>query len=142
MPMANIYHFLRVFTQVVAPGYNFRVYVLRTILLYEADFNLNNKHVGCNMIYKVEKRKVLANVQYGSHKKKTIYHALNKRLTFDILRQQKEGAGICSCDLKLCYNIIVRSFTLLAMSRAGVGWGVELAIVSMFKAIQLLKYNV
>ena len=84
----------------------------------------------------------MANEQYDSHKKKIIYHALNKRLTFDILRQQKEGAGICSCDLKLCYNIIVRSFTLLAMSRAGVGWGVELAIVSMFKAIQLLKYNV
>ena len=48
---------------------NFRVDKLRTILLYEADFNLNNKYIGQGMMHKAEKAKVLAKEQYGSRKK-------------------------------------------------------------------------
>ena len=99
---------------------NFRVEKLRTILLYEADFNLNNKYIGRDMMEKAEKGKVLAKEQYGSRKRKAaITHALNKRLTFDILRQKREKGGICSCDLKSCYDRIVHSFVALAMKRVG-----------------------
>ena len=110
---------------------NCRVDKLRTILLYEADYNLMNKHVGRDMMSKAEKALILANEQYGSRKRKAaITHSLNKRLTFDILRQQKKGGGICSCDLKSCYDRIIHSFVALAMRRAGL---VESATVCMLK---------
>ena len=119
---------------------NFRVGRLRTILLYEADFNFNNKILGMRMMQEAEKNKVLAREQYGSRKKKTaIECALNKRLTFDILRQIKVPAGICSCDLKSCYDRIVHSFASLAMQRAGAPVA---AVESMFTTIQKLKHVV
>ena len=119
---------------------NYRVDRLRTILLYEADFNMNNKYLGRDMMQQAEKRKILANEQYGSRKKKAaILHALNKRLTFDILRQQKQNAGICSCDLKSCYDRIVHSFAALAMRRAGAA---ESSTTSMFSTIQKLQHKV
>ena len=119
---------------------NCRVDKLRTILLYEADYNLMNKHVGRDMMSKAENALILAKEQYGSRKRKAaITHALNKRLTFDILRQQKKGGGICSCDLKSCYDIIIHSFAVLAMRRAGVA---ESATVCMFETIQKLKHQV
>ena len=95
---------------------NFRVGRLRTILLYEADFNFNNKILGMRMMHEAKKIEVLARDQYGSRKTKTaIDCALNKRLTFDIIRQDKMPAGICSCDLKSCYDRIVHSFASLVM---------------------------
>ena len=69
---------------------NYRVDKLHTILLYEADYNLMNKHVGRDMMNNAEKALILAKEQYGSRKRKaSITHASNKRLTFDILRQKK-----------------------------------------------------
>ena len=118
----------------------FKVDKLRTILLYEADFNMNNKYVGRDMMYKAEAAQLLAKEQYGSRKRKAaISHALNKRLTFDIMRQQKKRGGICSCDLKSCYDRIVHSFAALAMRRAGAA---KSATVSMFDTIQKLKHQV
>ena len=87
---------------------NYRVDKLRTILLYEADFNQNNKFLGKLMMMRAEEGGVLAKEQYGSRKQMTaIECALNKRLIFDILRQTKKPAGICSCDLKSFYDRIV-----------------------------------
>ena len=80
---------------------NLRVDKLRAIILFETDFNLNNEYIGRDMMSKAEKVLILAKEQYGSRKRRTaILHALNKRLTFDILRQEKKGGAICSCDLK------------------------------------------
>ena len=57
---------------------NRRVGKLYKILLYEADFNMNNKHIGSDMMQTVEK----GEEQYGNMKRKTaILHSLNKRLT-------------------------------------------------------------
>ena len=66
---------------------NCRIDKLRKILLYEVNFNTNNKYMGRDTMKTVEKGKILAKEQYGSRKRKTvILHALNKRLTFEILR--------------------------------------------------------
>ena len=81
------------------PG-NYNINRLRTILLYEADYNFNNKILGRRMMFDAESNNVIAPEQYGSRKNRTaIECALNKRLIFDILRQTKKPAGICSCDL-------------------------------------------
>lgn len=51
---------------------------------------MNYKHLGRDMIRTAENGKIQAKVQFSSRKRETeILHALNKRLTFDILRQQK-----------------------------------------------------
>ena len=85
-------------------------------MLYEADFNFNNKILGRKMMQNAEAHDLLALEQYGSRKKKTaIECALNKRLIFYIFRQTKRPAGICSCDLKSCYDRLVHSFALMAM---------------------------
>jgi hypothetical protein len=43
---------------------NFRVDKLRAILLYEANFNQNNKKLGRDMMYTVEQLQVVAKEQY------------------------------------------------------------------------------
>ena len=58
---------------------------------------------------------------------------------FDILRQQNNGAGICSCGLKLCYNRIVHAFLVLTTRSSGV---TESVTFSMFDTIQKLKHQV
>ena len=55
------------------------------------------------------------------------------------MRQQNKKGGICSCDLKSCYDRIVHSFAALAMRRAGAA---ESATISMFDTIQKLKHQV
>ena len=91
-------------------------------------------------MYHAEKNWLLAREQYGSRKNKTaIECALNKRLIFDILRQTKLPAGICSCDLHSCYDRVVHSFAPIAMQRAGAP---KTAVESMFKTIQKLKHVV
>lgn len=88
-----------------------------------------------------ENAKILVIEQHGSRKRKTaIHHALNKRLIFDILRQQQKNAREqCSCDLKSCYDRIVHCFASLAMRRAVVA---ESAPVSMFSTIKKLNNTV
>lgn len=92
------------------------------------------------MMSKAEKALILAKDQYGSRKRKAaITHALNKRLAFHILRQQKKEGGVYSCDLNSCYNRIIHAFTVLAIKRAGV---TESVTVCMFETIQKLKHQV
>ena len=50
---------------------NFRIDWLRIILLYEADYNFNNKMLGKMMMYHAEKENRLAPEQYGSRRSKT-----------------------------------------------------------------------
>ena len=87
-----------------------------------------------------ERYEILAPEQYGSRNKMSaIECALNKRLIFDILRQTKKPAGICSCDFHSCYNRVVHSFASMAMQRAGAP---SSAIASMFDTIRNLKHTV
>ena len=60
-------------------------------------------------------------------------------LIFDILRQTKQPPGICSCDLKSCYDQIIYNFAAFAMQRAGLP---RTAVESMLTTIQKLKHAV
>ena len=85
-----------------------RVDKLRAILLYEADFNQNNKMIGRNMMYTAEDLNLIAKEQYGSRKSlSAIDHSLNKTLTYDLIRQLKKPGALCSNDAKSCYDRIV-----------------------------------
>ena len=102
------------------PGVS-QVTKLRTILLYEAGFNHNNKLMGRAMMQYAEKHHLLAPEQYGSRKAHSaIYQCVNKVLTFDILRQTKSPGALCSNDAKSCYDRIAHGAAGLAMQRCGV----------------------
>jgi hypothetical protein len=119
---------------------NFNVNKLRAILLFEADFNFNNKRIGRALMWKAEDEQWLAPEQYGSRKNHSaIDHCLNKRLSFDILRQYKQSGAICVNDMKGCYDRIVHSVASLCMQR----WGMpKPPIRMMLHTIQHLKHYV
>jgi hypothetical protein len=59
---------------------------MRTIQLMNAEFNMNNKKLGRDVMWFAESHNVLALEQFGSRKNhQSILAALNKRLTMDIL---------------------------------------------------------
>ena len=83
---------------------------LRTITLLEADFNFNNKVLGKMTMDHAEKNNLLAKEQYRSRSgKKAIDHAVHKRLTYDIIRQLRIPAALCSNDAKSCFDRMVHS---------------------------------
>jgi hypothetical protein len=86
------------------------------------------------MMNHAESLKVLPCEQYGSCKHlHAVIVALNKRLTFDLLRQRQQAGAFCANDAKLCYNWMVHSMMTLSMRRLGVA---KDPILSMFKLLQ------
>ena len=111
---------------------------LRTIVLFEADFNYNNKWLGRSMMEAAMKNDQLAKEQYSTPGKKSIDHALNRRLLFDLIRYKKSSLAMTSCDLKSCYDRIAHVPALLALRRLGIP--IE-PIQSMFKTIQKIQFT-
>jgi hypothetical protein len=121
------------------PGVNL-VSKLRTIVLFEPDFNHSNKRLGRLMLENAETNQALADEQYGSRvHKSAIEQCINKRLTFDIIRQAKIDAAICSNDAKGCYDRIIHGTASLAMQRVGVH---PRAVQCMFGCIQQLRHYI
>jgi hypothetical protein len=93
----------------------------QTVVLFPVDANYTFKHVGRSMMHMAEKAKVLAPEQYGSQK---LHHAtdlaVNKVLTYDLMRQLKRPGGVCSNNAKSCYDLIGHTVASLAMQRMGV----------------------
>jgi len=93
---------------------------LCTIVLFPADCNFAFKHVGREMMKVAEATKSLAPEQYGSRKRhKANDLAINKALTFDILRQLKRAGAICS-NAKSCYDLIGHTQASLSMQQVRV----------------------
>ena len=93
---------------------------MRTIVLMNSEYNMNNKKLGKEVMSNAEKNKTVAPEQYGSRKnKKSIEALLNKRLTCDILRQTRTAAALCSNDAKSCYDRIVHNIGMLSLLRQG-----------------------
>jgi Reverse transcriptase (RNA-dependent DNA polymerase) len=119
---------------------NLWAHLLRTILLFAADYNFNNKRLGRAMMKGAEKQGLIAIEQYGSRKAlSAIDHCVNKRLTFDLLRQQRVPGVLCSNDAKGCYDRIAHSIAALCMRRMGVP---KEPIISMFSTLQNMKHYV
>jgi hypothetical protein len=113
---------------------------LRAILLYEADFNQNNKRLGREMLYRAEEANAVAIEQYGSRKNMSATdQSLNKTLTFDIWRQMRQRGALCSNDAKACYDRIAHNCASLCLQRIGTDPN---PIISMFETIQKLEHHV
>ena len=119
---------------------NFNVEKLRAILLYESDFNQNNKRFGHQFMYLAEKYKAMAMEQFGSRKRMSaVDQSLNKCLTFDLWRQFRTPGALCSNDAKSCYDRIVHNFASICLQRMGAPIA---PVVSMFSTIQKLNHHI
>jgi hypothetical protein len=119
---------------------NINIDKLRAILLFEADFNFNNKMLGRQMMLRAEENNWIAPEQYGSWKRlSAIDHCVNKRISFDIMRQSKRPGVLCSNDAKGCYDRIIHSVATICMRR--MGFPAE-PILSMFTTLQNLTHYV
>lgn len=113
---------------------------LRSVVLTEADFNFNNKILGRRAIQHAEDINDIAQEQYGSRKgKSSIDQALNKRLTYDIMRQTKFPGILCSNDAKSCYDRVLHSIASLAYQRIGIP---KPPVQCMLKCIQEMKHQI
>jgi len=66
---------------------DFNIEKLHIILLFETDFNANNKWIGLAIMYQAECEQLLAVEQYGSHKyKSAIHQCLNKQLFYNMVQ--------------------------------------------------------
>ena len=119
---------------------SFWINKLRTIVLFEADFNFVNKAVSRKLARCSEHKQSLAEEQYGSRKNhRSIDHVLNKRLCMDLLRQTKRPGIIAPTDLKSCYDRISHSIASLSMQRQGIQ---ESEILCMFTPLQRLEHTI
>jgi hypothetical protein len=115
----------------------FDIKKLRTIVLFEADFNQNNKYFGQLMMHHTVSQGSIAKEQYSVPGKKCIDHVVNRRLIFDIVRYQKSSFAMTSCDLKSCYDRVAHTPAALAMQSYGIPSN---PIQSMLSTIQDIQY--
>jgi len=113
---------------------------LRTVCLFATDCNYAFKHIGREMMRHAECNAALAPEQYGSRKRRRATDlATNKALTYDIIRQLKWPAAVCSNDTKSCYDLIGHTQASLAMQRMGVP---QAAIDCLFTTLQNATHKV
>jgi hypothetical protein len=113
---------------------------LRTIVLFQGDFNYLNKYIGCHMMKDGEAYEHLAWEKHGSREgKNMIEQALNKVLSFDSIRQARMDEAMCSNDAKSCYDRIVHSITSILMQQQNVPAS---ACICVFITLQNLHHTV
>lgn len=111
---------------------------LRTIVLFEADFNHNNKFLGRAMMYHTVLNDMLAKEQYSTPGKKCIDHVINRRLLFDLIRYQKSTLSMAAVDLKSCYDRVSHSAAFLAMTGFGIP---KEPVESMLNTLQNIEHR-
>ena len=111
---------------------------LRTIVLQECEYNFNNKKLGREAMAHAEENNFIAAEQYGGRKgKRAINHALNKRLTYDLIRFSRRPGALCSNDAQSCYDRVLHSIISIAFRRLGFP---EPPIDCMINCIQQMKF--
>lgn len=101
---------------------NFNIKRLRTIVLIEADHQLNAKRIGKIAMRRSDcrERRWIADEQYGCRKHhRAIEVVLNSRLVDDGLRLYRKPAIICSNNAKSCFDRIVLLVFAICLQRIG-----------------------
>ena len=112
---------------------------LRTIVLYEADYNFMNKRIGRQAMDNALYNGLVAEEQYAKPNSDSITQCVNRKLIFDLVRYARSAFAMCSSDLKSCYDRIVHSAASLAMQKMGIS---KNQARSMFLTIQRCKHKV
>lgn len=86
----------------------FEADLMRTIQLYMADFNINNKRLGRDVVFHAEEMGYLPDELTGSRKgKMASLTILNKILINDLWCLRRIAAALCSTDAKSCYDRVI-----------------------------------
>lgn len=112
---------------------------LRTVVLYEADFNFINKQIGKIAVENAAQNGLMVEEQFAKSGSSPIDQCVSRRLIFDLVRFQKASLVMCSTDLLSCYDRIVHSAASLAMQKFGIP---AEAMNSMFSTIQECLHKV
>ena len=113
---------------------------MRTITLMHAQFNMNNKKLGRDMMYNGEAHGTIAREQLGCRKGlRSIFAALNKKLSMDLLRMRRQAAALASTDAKSCHDRMVHNMTSIAMQRQGAP---RSAVLSMLRTLQNASHRI
>ena len=115
----------------------FEIEKLRTLCLFQSDYNHNNKFLGKAMMEHMVTNNYVAKEQCSVSGKKCISQALNKTLIFDIARQSKGTMFLTSCDLKSCYDRIVHTPAMLACQSFGIPKNPLLSFLPHFKMFNI-----
>ena len=99
---------------------DFRIKKLRTIVLFDAECNMNNGRMGKEAMQLALDNNLIAPEQYSRPNRKAIDHALNRRLIFDYFAMRKRPFSMTSCDLAGCYNRVIHSAISLTLQRVGI----------------------
>jgi len=119
---------------------DYRASKMRTILLIEADFNMNNKKLGRDVMWNGERAKALTRHNYGGRRNsRSAEVALNQFLSYDSIWGKRGRAVLISNDAKGCFDRIAHVVATLAMRRLG---GRKTAIHSMLACIQEMDHHV
>jgi hypothetical protein len=118
---------------------NFNVDNLRTIVLFDSEANMNYKHLGRRAMSATNTKGQIATEQYSRANRKSVDHALNRRLVMDHPLYQRQPYALTSCDLKGCYDRINHTAASLALQRIGVS---KTEATAMFDSIQRMSHKV
>ena len=117
-----------------------RAHKLRTIILMEADFNMNNKQLSRDGMHHAEATGCIAPEQTGGRRKHRANEtSLVSTLISDDSRSKRKAMAVCSNDAKGCYDRIVHSVAVICLQRLGFPAS---AIQSMIKTIQQMRHFV
>ena len=118
---------------------NYNIEKQRTLGLLDTEFNQINKEIGREGMYSAIDNNLLAMEQYSRPNRSAIDHALNRVLTFDHFRAQRQPFCIASCDLKGCYDRIIHIAAYLALRRVGIQ---RPKLIAMFSTIQRMIHKI
>jgi hypothetical protein len=109
-------------------------------MLMSAEFNMNNKKLGREMMITAEANNTLPREQYGCRTyHKSIIALLNKKLALDVIRQKKLMGAICFNDAKSCFDRIVHNIATMSMIRQG---ACPTATRQMFSVLRNAKHHI
>ena len=113
---------------------------MRTIQLFSAAFNMNNKKIGRNVMQQAEELDLIPNDQNGSRKnRRSVLIALNKVIIIDISQQMRQPITITSNDDQSYYDCIVLWIVSLALQRIGLS---QEAVFSMTNTLQFATHDI
>jgi len=118
---------------------NYNVNNLRTIVLFDSEANMNYKHLGRRAMSAAIAKNQIATEQYSRPNRKSIDHAMNRRLVMDHQLYKRQPYAMTSCDLKSCYDRINHSSASLALQRIGTS---PQEVNSMLHTIQQMSHKV
>jgi hypothetical protein len=111
---------------------------LRVIHIYEVDWSLIQRfYVAYKLSKTAAKANTVTNEQAGARPgRSAIELALNRVMTYDIIRNQRLTGAVMYNDAKACYDRVIQNFSNLALLREGLPLQIAKLHVQTFKSIQ------